>query len=145
MISRRSRILIVNLDRVILEQKDLEKLFQDLFVTKDIVGQISNSLYQGELIFALKRGFNISEFNFTIPDITVKNNIRDIQLSYKCSIIDYDSIDERIHTKEKYDINTVYDIFESGYYFLYYDNDPKQGIVINIDKEEISKFKLTYL
>lgn len=135
--------MIVEECRVILETKDIEKLFQGVYITKDTVGKISDSLYHRELIFALKREFTMGEFNFTIPDILIKNDARIIHLSYKCSIIDYDNINEEII--KDYDNITVRKLINSRYYLLNYDNDTKQGIVINIDKEEISKFKLTYL
>lgn len=137
--------MIVEQDKVVLEQKDIEKLFRGVFTTKEDIGRVSDSLYCGELIFALKKEFTIDEINFTIPDINATNT-QNIQLSYNCSITDYDSIDDNL-VEEKYDIVRIYDLFECEYYLLQYDyKDPnKQGIIIDIDKEEISKFKLTYL
>lgn len=138
--------MIIEDSKVILEHKDLEKLFQGVFTTKDNIGKVSDSLFCGEIIFALKKEFTIDEINFTIPDINIQESTRNIQLSYNCSVTDYDSIDENLE-EGKYDVVSIYDLFEGEYYLLQYDReDPKkQGIVIDIDKEEISKFKLTYL
>lgn len=142
--------MIIEDSKVILEQKDLEKLFQRVFTTTDNIGKVSDSLFCGELIFVLKKEFTIDEINFTIPDINIPTSAKHIQLSYRCSITDYHSIDDSIDDnlgEEKYEVVSIYDLFEGGYYLLQYDyKDPnKQGIVIDIDKEEISKFKLTYL
>lgn len=137
--------MIIEQNRVILEKKDLEKLFQGVFTTKDNIGKVSDSLFCGEIIFALKKEFTIDEINFNIPNINVTNT-KNFQLSYNCSITDYDNIDGNLDER-KYEGVGIYDLFEGGYYLLQYDyKDPnKQGIVIDIDKEEISKFKLTYL
>lgn len=138
--------MIIEDSKVILEQKDLEKLFQGVFTTKENIGKVSDSLFCGELIFVLKKEFTLDEINFTIPDINVPSTIRNIQLSYNCSISNYDSIDDDLGEGE-YEVVRIYDLFGGEYYLLQYDREDtkKQGIVIDIDKEEISKFKLTYL
>lgn len=138
--------MIIENHRVVLEHKDMEKLFQGVFTTKDNIGKVSDSLFCGEIIFTLKKEFTIDEINFTIPDINVKNTRNSAELSYKCSITNYDSIDDDLGEGE-YEVVSIYDLFEGEYYLLNYDvTDPKkQGIVIDIDKDELSKFKLTYL
>lgn len=138
--------MIVEQDKVILEQKDIEKLFEVVFITKEHIGKVSDSLFCGELIFSLKKEYTIDEINFTIPDINIPSSANRIQLSYICLITNYDSIDDSLD-EGKYDVVRIYNLFSERYYLLQYDReDPnKQGIIIDMNKDEISKFKLTYL
>lgn len=125
--------MIVEQDKVILEQKDLEKLFR--FVIQESLGGIGLKF---KLIFVLSEDFSIDDINFTIPDVKCIGG-NGTHLHYKFIITEDDTPRNAIEYGSLLEIRTMFD-----YYLVEYDryNPSNKGIIIDIDKEEISKLKL---
>lgn len=133
-------------DKVILEEKELSKLFYCVLVSIEVEKTSFGSyeFYSDTLIFVLDENYSVGDMDFSIPKIQTKN--RDgVDLFYDCSIMDIRnfSILNPEELSNKY-IMSVGGLFVNEYYFLRYDQSDhsKRGIIIDIPKEDISKLRL---
>lgn len=125
--------MIVEQDKVILERKDIEKLFR--FTIQETLSGIGRKF---KLIFVLSEDFSIDDINFSIPDVKCIGGAG-LHLHYQFMIAEDDTPRNAIERGSLIEIRSLFD-----YYMVRYDknNPSNKGIIIDIDKEEISKLKL---